>query len=82
VNIYRQKSADVFTVAFYEHGQRQRLSFRDEGEARQGADEVADRLSRHNGASLTLAGTDLVEYCQAQECLHPLGVRLDIAASE
>ena len=82
VRIYRQKSAAVFTVAYYEDGQRKRESFGDRAEAREEADKVADRLSRHNGSSLSLRGNDLIEYTAAQEYLHQLHVRVDIAASE
>jgi integrase len=82
VRIYRQKSAGVFTVSHYEGGQRKRASFCNLARAREEANQVADRLARHDGSSLILKGSNLIEYSRAQECLGPIGVRLDIATSE
>ncbi len=82
VRIFRQKEAGVFTVAYYEDGQRKRVSFGDLADAREEADNTADRLSRSNSSSLILNGSDLAEYAMARECLNRVGARLDIAASE
>lgn len=82
VRIFRQKKAGVFTVAYYEDGQRKRVSFGDLADAREEADNTADRLSHCNGSSLILKGGDLAEYAMARECLNQVGARLDIAASE
>ncbi len=49
VRIFRQKSAGVFTVSFYQDGQRKRKSFGDLARARQEAGKVADRLSHRPG---------------------------------
>lgn len=82
VRIYFQKKAGVYTVAYYEEGQRKRASYCDLVVARKEAEIIAERLSRNNGSSLTLRDLDLAVYKTARQHLDCIGTRLDIAASE
>src|SRR5438093_752891 len=82
VKIYHQASANVFTLMYYQDGERKRPSFADLQTAREQAGAIADRLARGDVGSLVLKDAARLQYARAQECLAPLGVPLDIAASE
>lgn len=85
VQIYRQtspKGYDVYTLSYYEDGQRKRPSFADLGEARKEAQAAAERLARGERDCIVLRDTEALEYVRAQEFLLPIGVPLDSAANE
>jgi hypothetical protein len=73
---------EVFTLDYHEGGRRERPSFATLKEARKEAETAAERLARGEGQSLVLTGNDRLIYLQALETLYPLGIPLNVAATE
>ncbi|HEV2456641.1 MAG TPA: hypothetical protein VGY98_20435 [Verrucomicrobiae bacterium] len=84
IKIYRtvKLGSEYFVVNFYHDGKRQRRTFSDFDRAKTEADTVARRLASSDSAVLTLSGADLSAYQRARQVLDPLGVAIEIAATE
>lgn len=66
-------------VLFGKHKREWRSNF---GEARQAAIDACRMISNGQHLSLTLTDADRMAYLRAQEVLKPIGVKLDVAATE
>lgn len=71
-----------YGLDYHEDGQRQRPTFGTLKEALKEAKAVAERLTRGDSKSLTLTGSDRVDYMQAMEALHPHQVQLSTVATD
>lgn len=84
VPVYTSKTrtCETFVVSWYDGSKRARKSFSDFEEAKRHAKRIAEELSEKGTASYTLTGSDKLVYLRARELLKPLGIQLDVAATE
>ena len=85
VKIYRHREKgryDVFTVVYYQGGERMRSPFTSLESAQAEADLVLAKLSRGEPDVLTLTSADRLEYLRAKQTLNGISVPLDIAVTE
>lgn len=72
-----------FKVAFWAtDGKRKFRSFADYGKARRYADTVTASFAKGDAKFLTLSGEEMVVYARATQALKPLGIPLDVAATD
>jgi hypothetical protein len=73
----------LFTLSYYDSDRRRtRKAFADKTEAEIEASLAAAKLSRGQGAVLTLSSTDREQYLQAVESLKPLDFSLSVAVDD
>ena len=84
VKIYRGKSRgyDLFTVVYYEHGERKRETFGNLENAKSRASEMATQIARGRAGLLTLSNADRESYLSAVSLLSPVGIPLHAAVQE
>ena len=88
VKIYRgevkhnRKKYDLFTLAYYQNGKRQRRTFGDFDDAKKAANEIATKISHGRVNVKELTGADRESYIAALNLLRPLGVPLHSAIEE
>jgi integrase len=88
VKIYRGKikkrgrKYDLFTLAYYREGKRQRQTFGKLSDAKAAAHEIATRIAQGRANAKELNGADLESYNAAMNLLRPLGLPLHSAVEE
>jgi len=84
VKIYRGKSRgyDLFTLVYYEHGERKRETFGKLENAKTRATDVATQIARGRAGLLTLSNADRESYLAAANLLSSLGIPLHAAVEE
>src|SRR5262249_35282651 len=88
VKVYRGKvkkqrrSYDLFTVAWFEHGTRQRRTFGGFADAKHAAQEIALRIAQGRADAVELSGADRDSYVKAIEKLRPFDIPLHGAIEE
>jgi integrase len=79
---HKQKKYDLFTLAYYQNGKRQRRTFGDFVDAKKAANEIATKISHGRVNVKELTGADRESYIAALNLLRPLGVPLHSASEE
>jgi integrase len=77
-----ESTYDVFTIAYYEGGQRRRVNVSDSEKAEAKAEEIANALARGEADALKFTSHERAMLVQSQEMLRPLGKAVNIAVSE
>jgi integrase len=77
-----RKKYDVFTVVYYENGQRQRRNFGNLDDAKKEAQEIATKIAQGRASVHELTGSDRDSYFAVLNLLKPHGVPLHSAIEE